>query len=170
MIEKTVTAYRVTEAEVKKQLNIEPEHVEDDAYIRSLIEAATNYISGYICADVEVTDCVLEVEESEVEIVNNAPFLSLTTVTNADGVDVKDQCKVHATYSAFTITFPERGNYTITWKSGYKNLPPALKQAIIIKAADLFDPERSAIVIGTIVSQTHLIPGLINQFIRSYWV
>ncbi len=170
MIEKTVTAYRVTAAEVKKQLNIEATHVDDDDYILTLIEAATNYISGYICADVEKTDCVLEVEDTEVKIINNAPFLSLTEVTNSDNVDVTDQCKVHATYSAFTITFPEVENYKIEWVSGYKNLPPALKQAIVIKAADLFDPERSSVVIGTTVSQTHLIPGLINQFIRSYWV
>ncbi|MBK3516704.1 head-tail connector protein [Carboxylicivirga marina] len=170
MIEKTVTAYRVTEAEVKKQLNIEVEHVEDDGYIKTLIEAATNYISGYICADVAKTNCVLEVEDTEVKIINNAPFLQLTKVTNSDNEDVTNDCKVHATYSAFTITFPEVGNYKIEWVSGYNNLPPALKQAIIIKAADLFDPERSSVVIGTIVSQTHLIPGLINQFVRSYWV
>ncbi len=168
MIDKTIAGYSVTVAEVKKQLNIESTFVDDDAYIQTLIEAATDYISGKIAADVETTDCVLNVEE-DLSIVHNAPFQSLTKVTNSSDVDVTENCSVVSVHSGFTITFPEFDKYRLEWKSGYGTIPPGLKQAIIIKAADLYEPERASYLNGVTVSPTHVIPGLISKYQRSYW-
>ncbi|WP_010662546.1 head-tail connector protein [Marinilabilia salmonicolor] len=167
---KIITSYQVTVADVKKQLNIDASFTEDDSYIESLIETAEDFISGEISADVEVTTNTLTLKEVSGSVhIYEAPLISVESV-KLDGVETTD-FTVNPFWSHFEITLPD-GEYEaveVVFKTGYLKLPAGLKQAVIIKAANLYDPERSDLIVGVSVSKTGVIDSLISKYKRRYW-
>lgn len=170
MTQKTITNYQVSVAEVKKQLNIDLDFTEDDDYIQVLIEAATDYISGEISADVEVTENKLTIKDpGNVITVHQAPLIEVDSIV-ADEIELTE-IEVTPSWTCFDVALPDAvfAKVELTFRTGHLNLPAGLKQAIIIKAASLYDQERSTLVIGASVSKTNVIDSLVTKYKRRHW-
>ncbi len=165
---KTISNYHVTVNEVKKQLNIDTSYTDDDSYIQALIEAASDYISGEINADVEVTTNNITISDcNDYLMISDAPLIEVIEVKLND-IPVVNY-KVIRSWTGFYLTLPEGGNLDMTFTTGYAELPAGLRQSIIIKAAGLYDPERSEIVVGASIVNTGVIKSLVRKYVRRYW-
>jgi uncharacterized phiE125 gp8 family phage protein len=112
-----------------------------------------------------------------------SPVIGVTSITYYDPADVL-QTAVLADFYVFsdpdsTIIRPKTGKtwpvtmaredaLTVTFQAGYQTVPPALKQAVLMLIAHLFE-NREAVVTGTIVSELPLgLQSLINLYRRDW--
>jgi hypothetical protein len=152
----------MTIEKLKKQLNIGAEFTGDDALFTDLLAVATVAISDIINADIAEVERTVE-HNGEVAFYPYAPVKSVTgTKAGAE--------------TAVTITKMWEGVKvesdadTLVIKSGYgENIPEPLQHAILMKAAALYDTERTDQIIGVSVAQMGVIEALVRPYKRKYW-
>jgi uncharacterized phiE125 gp8 family phage protein len=144
---KVKSDYIITLFEAKQHLRVDT--TDEDNYILNLIRAAVGYAENYIQKDIVSTTNTLVLEDfSGVLIeVNEAPFVSLTSVKDVNGAAlVYDYLKIYDSY--FTLELEQsqsESTVTLEFVTGYTNatLPAAIRQAVLIKIADLYDVDRN---------------------------
>lgn len=147
---------------LKKQLNIEAEYTGDDALLTDLLAVATVAISDIINADIAEVKRTVE-HNGKVAFYPYAPVVSVTGTKGEDeaAVTIKkmwEGVKVESDADTLVIT------------SGYgENIPEPLEHAILMKAAALYDTERTDQVIGANVAQVGVIEALVRPYKRKFW-
>ena len=180
---RTKTGTFITVAEVKAQLRIEPDFTDDDTIIQHLIDTAIELVEDDTNSDfldtantVNITTINGRLEPTirvyvapirtftkiEIQTVTDGPF---TTLSSSDH-DIENG------FHYFTIKLKKEVAAIaarLTFTSGYTatTYPKKLKQAVIIKAADLFDSERSDYAAG--VTNNLVYNRLIEKHCRRNW-
>jgi hypothetical protein len=147
---KTKLNYPVSLCEVKRHLRIDNDFVDDDAYLEGLIIAATQLAENFIEKDIAETSTVLRLDDfvGDYVRITDGNFLSLTSVVNDASVAIGTvhQTSKHDNFFQIEWTTSLCSNpLTITYKTGFleNTTPPIIKQAILIKIADLYDSQRA---------------------------
>lgn len=188
--DKIKTGEVATIAEVKKQLNISDDFTDDDNMITLLLETAIEAVEDDTHSDLLDTANVLEhdltaanydaaaVNLPRLIYINQAPVKVVSKIELWDGTTWTEinaglysvsilfnrvELRIFESHTAKKIKF--------TFTSGYTDAkrPKRLKQAVILKAADLFDTERSNYVVGAAVFDAKTYARLINKHVRTYW-
>ena len=152
----------MTIEKLKKQLNIEEAYTGDDALLTDLLAVATVAISDIINADIAKVERTVE-HNGEVAFYPYAPVVSVTGTkggveTAVTATKMWEGVKVESDADTLVIT------------SGYgENIPKPLEHAILMKAAALYDTERTDQVIGASVSQMGVIEALVRPYKRKFW-
>jgi uncharacterized phiE125 gp8 family phage protein len=151
------TTNAVTAAEAKSQCRVD--HSNDDTYIGVLITAAQNLVEAYTNRRLIQGTFVLLLEEFPKEGI----YLPYSPVTSVDSIKYYDAANTQQTWSSseyyYNIyeepcliryvdgDYPDVYDYRshpieVTFKTGYTTpdvVPPALKQAILILVADMYE-------------------------------
>lgn len=152
----------MTIEKLKKQLNIEEAYTGDDALLTDLLAVATVAISDIINADIAEVERTVE-HSGEVAFYPYAPVVSVT------GTKAEAETAVTITKMWEGVKVESDAD-TLVITSGYgENIPEPLEHAILMKAAALYDTERTDQVIGTIVAQMGVIEALVRPYKRKYW-
>jgi len=152
----------MTIEKLKKQLNIEAEYTGDDALLTNLLTVAIDAISDIINADIMRVSRTVEHNGGEAFY----PYAPVESVTGTKG-GVETPVKVKKMWEGVKV---ESDADTLVIKSGYgDNIPEPLQHAILMKAAALYDTERTDQVIGVNVAQMGVIDALIRPYKRKYW-
>lgn len=170
-IDKTILEYHITVEELKKQLNILDDDFDSD-YLLSIIHAASDYVEQRINQDINIKSNTLNIYNTSIDSIKlfDIPFNSITsisgTTTDNQIINITDY-DVELLPYAFKIYFNQNHIYNhlqINFKSGYKieNVPASLKQAILIKANDLYDTERSGYSFN--VQKNDVVEILLNNY------
>lgn len=179
--EKSKEGSIVTLDEAKRQLNIEPEETEDDQAINDLILVATEMVEDDINADILVTTNTLEHTDSQpfqrlIRIVQ-APLKTFTKIEQLiDGSFVEipsanyTVLKMYGYISIELDKTPESKTLKFTFDTGFaaSKIPKKLKQAVLLKVADLFDTERQGYSASSL-QKNDAYQHLISKHIRKYW-
>ena len=149
MITKTKLSYPISLKEAKRHLKV-INFNDDDDYITQLISAATQQCENYIGKDIAKTRNVVEIDDfcSDNFRVNEGNFLEVETVIT-DASTLKNVENTTAYYNYFTTELTESISsdpLTITFTTGYEDdeCPEIIKQAILVKIADMYDVERTS--------------------------
>jgi len=166
--------------EVKAQLNMEPDFPDvDDTIITDNLATAMEMVEDDTNSDVQDTVNVLEINvPSGVQTTNTimqSPLQSFTRLEayNGEWEEVAAaKYEIEKGFNSFKVVMLESITATklrFTFKTGYTadKLPKTLKKAVIIKAADLYDTERSDYAAGVTNIKTY--QRLISKHIRNYW-
>jgi hypothetical protein len=147
---KTKSIYPISLTEVKRHLRIDNDFTDDDDYIEGLILAATEMAENYIGKDIAYTSTVVRIDDFNGDWIriNDGNFISIVSVLNSldSAIGTIHQTSKHSDFFQIQWTETlESDPLKITYLSGYNvNETPALiKQAILIKIADLYDSARS---------------------------
>lgn len=179
--EKEKTGTPVTLAEAKRQLNIEADETDDDAEVQDLIEVAIELVESDTNSDILLTANTLEHTDRDpwqrfIRIMQ-APLQAFEKIEQfIDGAWEEissSKYTVLKMYSYISIELdetPQSKALRFTFKTGYEDakVPKKLKQAILLKVADLFDNERQGYT-GSGVTKNDAYPHLISKHIRKYW-
>ncbi|MFO7864511.1 MAG: head-tail connector protein [Salinivirgaceae bacterium] len=182
--EKTKTTNTwVTVADVKKQLNIPDEFTDDDDFIEGLIEVAFEMVEDDTNADFIDTSNVLthEITHSldRIICICQAPFRALSKIEyKTDEEETYSELentkyKVVPGFHWFTIQLfetPTADSIRFTFTTGYtnSNYPKKLRHAVVLKAAELFEAERSSYVDSS-VTKIDTYNMLISKHRRQYF-
>lgn len=189
--DKTLTGTVATITELKSQLNIPVEFTDDDTLLTDLLSVAVENVVDDINSDILDTTNVLTqdlttqnysvdaVAVPSIIYINAAPVRSISKIEiSTDGTNYTEiaatKYRVNIIFTRAEIRFFENNTAThirFTFSTGYTDAkrPKKLKQAVILKAADLFDTERSAFIVGPSVFNAHTYARLIYKHIRNYW-
>lgn len=136
--------------EVKRHLRIDPTYTEDDNYIEGLIPAAVTIAENFIEKDIAKTLTELRIDDFQGDWIriNDGNFLSLYEVLNSSDVSIGTVYQTSKHNDFFQIewtTSLSSDPIKIKYYTGFEDgsVPAAIKQAILIKIADLFDSARS---------------------------
>lgn len=186
--EKTKTGTVANLDELKRQLNIPVEFTDDDPILTDLLAVAIETVEDDTHSDILDTANILEHRLNidgntgrlaKLIYIYQAPVKTvdkIETTTNGQdwtelpaakyGYQVKFnrvEINIFETIDAQAVRF--------SFKSGFADAkrPVRLKQAVILKAADMFDPERSNYVVGAPVVDNNVYVRLISKHVRTYW-
>lgn len=178
-IVKTKTVFPLVAADLKDQLNIDSDFTDDDALIDKKIKAAFLDAEKVTGRDILVTVNELEIEEfSGTELtIDECPYHSIDTITVFDSEDVETvidvaTLKVRRRKISFKIIFPENVDayrLVIVFKTGYEILPENVTEAIAIKVNDLYDIERTSMVVGVNFRNTEAFNHLLSGLVVNRW-
>ncbi|MFW5890586.1 MAG: head-tail connector protein [bacterium] len=129
--------------DLKKQLNIDLDYNNEDSYLESLIEAAIDFCENLAGFDIVSTDNELLVKDFNSNSINiyEQNFSGITSITlNSEEIT---SYTIEEYYTKFKIEFTDSmiGDLKINFKTG--DLKARYKQAILIKASDLYDVRQS---------------------------
>lgn len=142
--------YPVTLSEIKRHLRIHSDFVDDDDYFIMLREVAVQMAENYINKAISKTLNTIRLDDFNSNFIKimEGNFLSVVGVTDANGnaIGTVKQTSVH--HDFFTIEWTASiasDPLTITFYTGFEEdqTPSVIKQAILIKIADLYDNQRS---------------------------
>ena len=187
-IKKTPTKVKagdpVSIAEVKAQLNIELADTCDDDLLALLLSVAIESVENDTNSDILNTVNTLEYKtENGVQScysIFQAPLKTLTKIEAYNGVSYSDidsskyELEINENrFLWFTINFLESvtaERLKFTFSTGFTDLttPKILKQAILLRCTDLYDPERSSYSMNNIV-ETKAYNQLIYKHKRQYY-
>lgn len=188
--EKTKTGTVATLEELKDQLNIPRVFADDDLILTALLDTAIETVEDDTKSDILDVANILEhdltaatfsanaVSVPRLVHIYQAPVRSVSKIEIWDGTTWTEinagEYNVNIEFNRVEIGF--FGSHTakkikFTFASGYTDArrPKKLKQAVILKATDLFDTERSNYVVGTISADMKVYARLINKHVRTYW-
>lgn len=147
---KTKLIYPLSLQEVKRHLRIDNDFIDDDDYLESLIIAGTQLAENYVEKDIANTQTVLRIDDFSGDWIKikDGNFLSIVSVLDSNNASIGTIYQTSKHNDFFQIEWVnsiESDPLTITYLSGYaENQTPALiKQAILIKIADLYDSARA---------------------------
>ena len=144
-IKKTNKQYsEIQLSELKQQLNIDADYTAEDTFLTSLIEASVEYCENLAGFDIVSTDNELLVKDFNSNSINvyEANFSAITSITlNSETIN---DYEVEEFYSKFKIEFTDSmsGDLLINFQTS--DLKARYKQAILIKASNLYDVERQS--------------------------
>ena len=154
MITKVKSDYLITLAEAKAHLRVDTSA--EDTYITNLIKAAVEYCENYIQKDIAVTANTLVIYDFSGQLVevDEANLASITTVKDGSGASLTYETEIERTDCSFIIELINSQSETdleVKFVTGYTSgtLPASIRQAILIKLADLYDVERNSYNLGT---------------------
>jgi len=147
---KTKDKYPLSLVEVKRHLRVDPDFIDDDNYLDGLIVAATTLAESYINKDIAYTLNELKIHDfySDYVQIYEGNFASVLDVYNENDVSTGTIDYTNNYNNSFQITWtaPIEGDpLTIKFYTGFNDYtcPALLKQAILIKLADLYDSARA---------------------------
>ncbi len=176
---KVKSNYFISLAEAKKHLRQDVSFTDEDSYITQLIEAATGFAENYIEKDIAVTVntlTILEFSGTEI-VIQEGNYRSVTSVTGSGSglIDAGDYT-VKYDDATFTIVLDDSVSIsdetmTIVFVTGYtlSIYPKQIKQAVLIKIHDLYDPERGTFNIG-VLKMNDIFEGLLNFYVKMRFV
>lgn len=188
--EKTKTGTIASLTELKAQLNIPNEFADDDAILAALLDTAIEAVEDDTHSDILDVTNVLEHDLTAANFsadavhvprlihIYQAPVKSVSKIELWDGANWSEinagLYNVNIEFNRLEIRFFDSHTakkVKFTFASGYTDAkrPKKLKQAVLLKAADLFDAERSDFVVGTISSSNNVYARLISKHVRTYW-
>jgi hypothetical protein len=166
---KTKASYPVSRSEAKRHLRVEDDFHEDDDYIDNLIIAATVKAEQYIGKDIAETSNTQEIYDFLGDAIRlpEGNFRSFTQgVTDASTLVVVDHTDIfyNTTFIQFSSSY-DSDPLTITYETGYAEgeCPILIKQAVLIKIADLYDVNRQSYSIGN-VTGNNAFESLLDSF------
>lgn len=150
---KVKVTYPLTLNIIKRHLRLDNDFVDDDDYIVELIKSATQLAENYIGKDIAYTKNVLRLDDfsdSSIQIMEGN-FVSVDSVVNYASAPVGTIHSTSKHYDFFTIEWEgtiTSDPLTITYYTGFANgdTPELIKQAILIKIADLYDNSRTSLI------------------------
>lgn len=150
MISKTRTVYHVDLEEAKNHLRVDADFLDDDELINEMIEAAHEIAENFIEKQIALTTCVMTLNDFSGSVISvpEGNFISLTSVVDGDSIEyTKDFINIYDDH--FDIHLDESINVDqviVTFEAGFEedSCPAAIKTAIKIKVADLYDTERGS--------------------------
>jgi len=183
---KTRTGTIATLDELKHQLNIPVEFTDDNTILTDLLSVAVEAVEEDTKSDIRDVSNVLVYDltsegaatsvpsliyinqaparaVSKIEILNAGIWSTIAaTGYRVDIAFTRFEINLFDSYTAEQIRF--------TFTTGYADAarPKQLKQAVILKAADLFGPERSNYSV-TAITNNLTYARLINKHVRTYW-
>ena len=169
----------ITLNEAKTHLNVSEDFSDKDSYILQLIQAATGLAEDKIEKDISTTTNTTTIKDfSGTQIViGEGNYRSVTSVTaETAGVISSDNYEVTYIDSAFTITFDSTVNINdedmvIVFETGYiqGTYPPKIRQAVLVKTHDLYDPERASYTMSGIKG-INTFDNLLNPLVKKTFV
>jgi len=171
--------------EVKAHLRVD--HTDEDTHIQLLIDAATTYLDGWTgilgrCLVSQTWDLYLDsfpTCETSIEI-PLSPLISVSSVTYTDTAG-DPQTVDSDDYTVDTITPPGWvvPDSSFSWPAtmdavnavkvrfvaGYSSVPAAIKAAMLLMVADLYE-NREPVIIGQTVNETRAVQSLLAPFRR----
>ncbi len=172
MIAKTKTYDIITLEQAKDHLRLDIDFTEKDNNITELIKAAIGYAENYIDKDIAATVNTLVIDDftgNTIEI-GAGHASGITSLQDTDSNNLAYKVKYND--SDFIITLNEvisaEQQITLVFASGFNanNLPPPIKQAILIKIADLYDHEGSSYQLGQAgVYKNNAFENLLNFYV-----
>lgn len=166
-------------SEVKHNLHIQNDETEDDLFITGLIESASTSAQKYCdhyFASTELDFLGYNFKESTYKM-RISPFQSLENFevsdNNTDWTDITSSVFVEKRDSSFILHFEEEVDSTyirFTVKVGYATdkLEADARAAIIVKASDLFDTERSSYIQKLTNNRTF--ETLLGAYVNTRWL
>lgn len=154
-VQKIAQGIDVTIDEVKSQLNIEKDFTEDDPFLGIILNTAADFCQGETQRDIFMNDnshTIYDFEGRGIKL-KVTPFRELEEVSfQKDGTSEKvviTGTKIKMGETIVKLEFPyslSKGTLYLKYKTGYEigRIPPALKSAILIKTADLYETERQS--------------------------
>jgi len=172
-------------AEAKSHLRVD--HSDEDTHIQLLIDAATTYLDGYTgilgrCLVSQTWDLYLdEFPTCEPSIqIPLSPLIAVSSVTYTDTAG-DPQTVDSDDYTVDTITPPGWvvPDSSFSWPAtmdavnavkvrfvaGYSSVPAAIKAAMLLMVADLYE-NREPVIIGQTVNETRAVQSLLAPFRR----
>jgi len=175
---KVKSNYFITLAEAKKHLRVDVSFTDEDSFITQLIEAATGFAENYIEKDIASTvntKTILEFSGDEI-LIQEGNYKSVTSVTGSiSGALTFGDNAVKYDDSTFTITLDNEitteETLTVVFETGYtlSTYPKQIRQAILIKIHDLYDPERGSFNIG-VLKTNDIFESLLNFYVKMRFV
>lgn len=132
---------------IKRTLSIHITETEDNDFINSLLESATEETEGLINQDIAYTNNVVTLGDfsgSEL-IINQGNLNSITSIINNDSSTLINDYEVKKCYAQFIIKFGSDINcesLIINFTTGWQletEVPKPIKQAIVFKALGFYD-------------------------------
>jgi hypothetical protein len=170
-ITKSKSIYPVNLSEAKRHLRVDIDYLDDDDYIRDLIVSATTMAENYINKDISYTLNTLKIYNfyDNTLNVNEGNFISVLDVVDANDASIGTidySIKKHNTFTINWTEYISSDPLTITFYTGYNDseAPKLLKQAILIKIADLYDAGRSDYNWNGMVDNK-VFESILNQYI-----
>lgn len=154
-IAKTKVSYPITLANSYVFVNEMLSRTSDDdnsEFTDMLIESATEATEGQINQDIAYTGNVITLKDfigSELKVAQGN-FNSMTSIVNNDTSTLITGYEVVKGYDYFLIVFDSTiscDKMTLSFNTGWNNIddvPKCLRQAILVKTADLWDNERGS--------------------------
>ncbi|MFW5847938.1 MAG: head-tail connector protein [bacterium] len=146
-IKKTNKQYNQIELDyLKKQLNIDLDYTDEDSYLESLLEASIDYCETFLGSDIVKTDNEVTFKEFNSNSVSiYESFFNEITSIYIDNKKITD-FEIDEYLIKFNISFDSnlKGDLKIKFRTGNETIKPKHKQAILIKASDLYDAERQS--------------------------
>lgn len=149
---RTKEIYPVTLCEVKRHLRIDNDFVDDDAYLESLIQAATTMAENYIDKSIAKTLTEVRIDDFSGDFIKifDGNFINVVSVLDSSDVSIGTihQTSKHDDY--FSIEWNDSFSsdpLKISYYAGFNEdaTPALLKQAVLIKIADLYDSQRASL-------------------------
>jgi len=175
---KTRTSWPVSLYEAKRHLRVEEDFTDDDDYIQNLIYAATQIAENYIGKDIAETSNVqrlfdfcgqyLNIPKGNfIEFTQGIIEDSSTLVSAIDTQIFNNYAYIKLNSSVSTGEFTP---FTIYYKTGYAelNVPESIKQAVLIKIADLYDVDRQSANISSL-RETKAFENLLNAYRKVFF-
>lgn len=147
---KTKLIYPLSLTEVKRHLRMDMNFNDDDDYLDGLIEAATTMAENYIEKNIAYTLVSLRIDSFNDDWIriNDGNFISVLSVLDENDASIGtiEQTSKHDDF--FQIQWENAISadpLTINYYAGYADneTPALIKQAILIKIADLYDSQRA---------------------------
>lgn len=152
---KTKTFYPISLPIAKRHLRVDEDWYDDDDYIQNLIYAATEKAEQYIGKDIALTTNVMEYYDfvGDDITIDEGNFIQVDSIVTDSStlVTVNQTRKYYNSVFIDLIGSVDSDPLTITYQTGYNEdkCPSVIKQAILIKLADLYDIDRSNYTLGT---------------------
>lgn len=184
-IEKTQAGTICSLAEAKKQVQVETSDTDDDTMLSALIQVATENVEDDLNAAIFETTNVLTytIGDENNESINTkykielAPLISVSLIEKYESgswVSINSSAyKVITSFSFFVVEFLENitgDKLRFTFKTGYADAdrPKTLKQAVLLRVADLYTNERQGYNLNSVV-ETRAYSRLVAAHRRVYW-
>ena len=169
-ITKSKLIYPLSLSEVKRHLRLDNDFVVDDDYLMTLISAATQMAENYIGKDIAQTRNTLRIDDFSGDFVKvyEGNFISVesTKDSNNTAIGTVKQTSKHDDYFQIEWTSSISSDpLTITFLTGFNEneTTELIKQAILIKTADLYDSERSSYAFGG-SKNTNVFETILNYY------
>lgn len=183
---KTKTGTVATVDELKRQLNIPIEFDDDNTiladYLAAAVETVENDTNSDILETVNVLTHTLALDYSAQPIhplihINQAPVSAVSKIEKYNAGTWSDipatDYKIEIEFNRVVIQFNTSHTaekVRFTFATGYADAarPKQLKQAVILKAADMYGSERSNYA-TTAIADIQTYARLISKHVRTYW-
>ena len=132
---------------IKRSLAIYTDETDDNSFVNSLLESATDFTEGQINQDIAYSNNVVNLYDFSGDelLIRKGNFNSITSIVNNDTSTLISDFETIKSYDNMVIEFDESitsDSLTITFTTGWDNIddiPKGLKLAIVCKTKALYD-------------------------------